>query len=353
MSKSGYSSRDLGELAEDTFSNLLKYWFGQNATNSCLSPDWQGVDLRTQIGSSRSKLETLHINWQIKSRSVEPKKSKIYGERAFRISIKKSEYNSIISACGSEDYFYLVLAKPNASLDELYRLNDIEKFSLYAVDVKQYVRAIKRKDKTTKFSSIFIPESNKLNLATMSLLWGSLWMDKMLGGLSKSIHYVSSDLWRYLTTSPYVDSVSRSDIQKGRKYYNEVRGNIDPLVSSNLNLIVGNVLSIAQLDYVLGGKRPSAYQSMTQEFLGDEVNLWLFFTPFRYYVLKNNRDYSVSDMVRIFPSPKIDTLSLIQRCAIFHVVMWHKLAGIYCECVTNDIDNTGDITSVPLKSQKK
>ncbi len=73
---------------------------------------------------------------------------------------------------------YLALAvqrDPATTPADLLVQVPLRRFDWYILDLKQYFDTLTEED---SFSAIYVPTSNRLNLAMFSLLWGSLWVSR-------------------------------------------------------------------------------------------------------------------------------------------------------------------------------
>lgn len=128
MSSSNFVIRpeDLGNIAEETFQEILKIWFGAMISITKDQPDRGGIDFRCIIHSESGVSHQVIMNFQIKARNIHPHESKVYKEPAFIFSLKPSEGRSIKRSLATQDPVFLVLAIPKINSPEI---TDI--FSIY------------------------------------------------------------------------------------------------------------------------------------------------------------------------------------------------------------------------------
>jgi hypothetical protein len=345
MVSSGYSARDFGDAAERAFEECIKYWFGNTIECGKLIPDRQGIDLRTQIRPVRNTGDALNVNWQIKARHILPNESRLYpGERVYRIDLSESEQRTLIDATSSADPTYLVLGIPAISGTEWDAQPSIDKFSWYAIDLKQYRTRILKRYPNASFQSVSIPLRNRLNLATVSLLWGSIWTSRISHSLNNDIPRLNHSLWSLLRQIAQPGALNREELDSLMREVTSVLSDIDPGSRAYLNLTLGNLTSVATLDVAAAEiGAPDSYLSYTSESLGDEINLWLFLNPIRSFTRRWQKFTTAHKFKRLFPVSPIASLPRSFRCTLFHILQWHKAASVSCEITKINLNAGKDI----------
>ncbi|MCP3960401.1 MAG: hypothetical protein GY719_21360 [bacterium] len=317
-------------------SKLLKRWFGlrPKAIISEDKPDRMGIDRRLTVVSPDDPSHNVFINWQAKARTLSPRYSRVFKEPAYVVYLSSSEARSLMAGRSQGDPLILALAIPRIPVTiDLMMTSPEQQFDWFAIDLDQYLRRIGISH-PDELKSIHVPIRNRLNLASASLLWGSLWFSRQVSALSHTI-FEADPFLRKLTETFLWDSGNSKALrdldlgQLARRYRRSLEG-IDPIDRPLLNFLYGTALAQAGISSTVARHgRIDSYLVYAVEALGEGVNLWLFSRQVRRF-LYFTRSACEGEYLRLFPVRGADLLALpeVVRCALSHVYRVHILKGV-------------------------
>lgn len=338
MLEKGRLSEELGRLAEDTFEELLKIWCGLDIIISKDEPDRMGIDRRCVFLSKNGPAHQVVINWQIKARSITPNISRIYKEPVFVLSLGKSEVNSLTTALSFGEPVYLALAIPSLiDLNKLLSERPEERFDWFVIDLRQYMTRCNVKLGKLP-NTIHIPKRNKINLASISLLWGSVWFSKMVNHINKRVVQVDPILLElaklFLWDGGNYKAINDLDLRVLPANYLKSLGEIPPNERYVFNFIYGTAIVQSAISNIIAKKgQIESYSVYAAEGLGEGINLWFFSRQVRSFLNFTTtvcgKEY-LNKYIRMFPVKVSDIMKIPKyiRCALFNAMRLHRTFGV-------------------------
>jgi len=331
---SGKRSERLGELAQAAFEELLIYTFGSDQIEcSSLTPDHQGIDLVTTIVSRHSWTNNVRLQWQVKARTSVPqfvRDGPFAGRLCYKVRLNRS---TIHVAMSSSDFTFVALGIPRANCDALLSMPAIQQFDWYAIDCAQALEGCER-SKVSRELELLIPVANVLNVATLSLLWGSVWTARQARPIVHACVTSGSpdvtDLLSVFRDPVVAPPRKRSARQIAR--YEEAAAGTRSADRTALNYQLGTAIAMQDIRESLNKRSviTGRYLSYANESLSEQVHTYLFSRWMREYLFRYVPSiYATSSYQRFFPTDllRLSSESRAFRCALYHAAAVHVLAG--------------------------
>lgn len=346
----GFKSQDINNVAKETFSDLVKIWMDKTGTNglSCLTPDPQNIDFVIDLPSIRSGMSSIQTFWQIVSTSHEQKKRwhPEFGTECFHINLSNKTISCLREISQLYKHFYLAFAHTTSDAEpyELYKKAPQERFEWYCVDLSQQLENDVQED------YIVVPDFNKLNLSTFSLLWSSLWVEKFYHPIySPAIIDVPNLMDVIRITHPYKNeafaefedwnSVSQKllvcERELGKTEYAKL----------SLPLGIGYSLEVIKKKLYNTSSKLNTIQNYCPESLYGMVNLWLFSRSYRSFMSVSGKVVNVENCnnnLRILPLPDDPkNISGIVKACLWHVVLLYSSLNVKVNIVYRPSNDAG------------
>lgn len=345
-----FKSQDINNVAKETFSDLVKIWMDKTETNglSCLTPDPQNIDFVIDLPSMRSGMSSIQTFWQIVSTSHEQEKRwhPEFGTECFHINLSNKTISCLREISQLYKHFYLAFAHTTSDAEpyELYKKAPQERFEWYCVDLSQQLENDVQED------YIVVPDFNKLNLSTFSLLWSSLWVEKFYHPIySPAIIDVPNLMDVIRITHPYKNeafaefedwnSVSQKllvcERELGKTEYAKL----------SLPLGIGYSLEVIKKKLYNTSSKLNTIQNYCPESLYGMVNLWLFSRSYRSFMSVSGKVVNVENCnnnLRILPLPDDPkNISGIVKACLWHVVLLYSSLNVKVNIVYRPSNDAG------------
>ena len=351
----GHESAYRGELAERTFTDMLRWWLSGTgaASPSQLIPDTQKVDIKVTIPSLWAGVENIETNWQIKATAQRPADvfHPVLRCRCFKYRMSKRDIQALREYSRSCPNLYIALAiqrDQDMVSSDLYSLPPAERFDWVAIDAKQQFEMANADE-----SAIYFPTQNRLNLATFSLLWGSNWVAKFFAPLQASALIEVSDLRdmvpRVFSKSGKLDDELLGDWNFLLRDLPKYRPKLDDQLFRQVNfrLGLGNALGIIRTQIYRAAGRLDEIRTYCPEALYGTTNLWLFSRTYHQFMETSTEVAdSAPDFInqRLLPLRDEDPEGVprILRCALWHVTIIYTILGAEVRIIMKPSQHAGD-----------
>ncbi|WP_158288429.1 hypothetical protein [Mucilaginibacter psychrotolerans] len=350
----GFEAQELGNIAENTFSDLVQIWLAGTGVNrpSRLTPDSQKIDFVVELPSLWKGMTSMRTHWQIKSSSQKFTKHRHpeLDSDCFHFSFRPNDLRSLKESVLQDEHFYLAFAHnvSNAQSSALLLLPPNERFVWYCIDLSQQM--IREGEE----NYLVIPEQNVLNLSTFSLLWSSLWVEKFYDALTSRTISEIPDLGKMIrrvypnsketNLSPVNWNVITNNLSKYEKEFEKKE-----FTKVSLSLGIGSLLeNITKKLYSKSGKLDTI-QTYCPESLYGTANLWLFAKSYHDFmgasgvVLEKGK---AGQNLRILPLPDDpERMSKLEKVCIWHIVLLYsalkvEVRIIYCPKIDAGSDHS-------------
>jgi hypothetical protein len=350
MNNRRLSPEDIGNFAEVTFEELIKYWL-EDVIITKDTPDRAGIDRRCLIPSTKGFHNQVAMNWQVKARSISIQNSRIYGEPCFTVKLRDRERKSLMNIASQNTPAFLALGIPTRTDFELLNTPLHERFHWYAIDINQYISK-KSASTSADVKSIQVPARNHLNLASLSLIWGSLWASKLISLLTSQI--IFKDPLLFDLASLFLQNAGRLESAEGfersslPKEYQTAIGHLPKTERIVANFFYGNAVFCHNIGKLI--KESSGvdfYKVYAAEALGEELNLWLFSRPYRRYLRLTaaaTPNKHADAYIRMLPSKWTDVRMMPRaiRCGFYLVMKSQGRFGVKTGIVDPLPEEPGD-----------
>jgi hypothetical protein len=333
----GRQSQDLGNVAEETFCNLIKIWLAKTDANdpSRFMPDSQKIDFVVELPSLWKGMPSIRTFWQVKSSSQRLTKYKHpeLDSECFHLPFKPKDFKSLKESVQQHEHFYLAFAH-NSSNAESFELRERplqERFEWYCVDLSQQLAGDGQEN------YLVIPVQNKLNLSTFSLLWSSLWVEKFYNPLNSRTA---------IELPSFENIVSRVYPKKHERTLGS--GNWDSLIKdlsryekdfekgefSKVSFALGIGCLLENINKKLYDASSSldTIQTYCPESLYGTANLWLFAKSYHGFMNASGQVLKIDGCgknLRILPLPnEPQKISGLIKACLWHIVLLYSALDV-------------------------
>jgi len=332
----GQQAQSFGSVAEENFYDLLRIWLDNTDANISyhLTPNSQ-IEFEVDLPSLRQGMPSVRTFWQIKS-SAQKLKKHLYHElksECFHLTFPKKAISSLREAARQHEHFYLAFAHDpsNARPSELCQRTTQERFEWYCVDISQQLV------NDTQEDYIVIPEQNKLNLSTFSLLWSSLWVEIFYNPLkSKTVIEIPNLMDIIRLTHPHgnesiLDLGNWDSLNKklfgfkrelGEREYSKI----------GFPLGIGNALEVIKKKLYDVSSDLNTIQTYCPESLYGTANLWLFSRSYHGFMTASSQVVKINkhnNNLRILPLPEDpQNISALVKACLWHIVLLYSSLNV-------------------------
>ncbi|GHH67348.1 hypothetical protein GCM10017673_14200 [Streptosporangium violaceochromogenes] len=354
--RSGQYAEQRGRIAERTFLDRVEWWLWNSGgpQPAQLAPDTQKIDYRIVVPSLWAQADSIPLNWQVKAtdRFLVAQDSPL-GYPCIRYEMRRHDLESLHEFSTSNSSLFLALAiqrNPQQVPNDLLLVPPPERFTWYALNLTEYFRRVEWRQLGR---ALFIPMQNRLNLATFSLLWSALWVDRFFGVLA------GPDLMsapRLRATIPRVfdrrESLLLTPTGDWDFLFKELprhQPELDPPMFRKVNFRLGlaGALSIIRKRMYDAADRLDVVRNYCPESLYGTANLWLFSSAYHHFMsttgeIAGERTDFVSQRLLPLPEDEIRETPRILLSTLWHVVLLYRALGTDVHLVTKPAQNAGD-----------
>lgn len=352
----GQEAEHRGHIAERTFQDMLEWWLtGSGAPRvSQIVPDTQKVDFRISMPSLWKNSENVTLEWQVKSTGrLEYVENSPLGSRCIKLGVKRRDLEGLFEFSRSGSPLMMALAvqrdasqRPN----DLLMVSPFERFDWWGLDLSQY---FSRTDWRSHSEAIYIPEQNRLNLATFSLLWGARWVAEYFSSLSGPELLVVPDLSRlipdFFHPQRSVDAIGASGWSMLEQQLPRFRGEFDPHTFSKISFQTGLAAGLSVIRHRMYDAADclDVVRNYCPESLFGTANLWLFSSCYHHFMRTSGeigagRDDYFSQRLLPLPSADIRDVPLIMLAALWHVLLVYRNLHTEVRLVQRPSSHAGD-----------
>ncbi|MCL2785167.1 MAG: hypothetical protein FWD55_07000, partial [Propionibacteriaceae bacterium] len=278
-----------------------------------------------ELPSLYAGVPAMQTYWQVKSSGKKMTKHVREGSEYLHLSLGKKTIDALRESARKHDHFYLAFAhnSTNEKPADLLRRVAQERFDWYCVDLSQQLT----EDGPEGY--IEIPEQNRLNLSTFSLLWSSLWVERFYSPLSgdflielptlqeqirlvypgRGENPIVPEDWNFLTRDmPKYEGIL------GKEKAQEI---IFPLG-------LGYALKVIEQKLYSAASELDAIQNYCPESLYGTANLWLFARSYHGFMEASGLvvKQGSGKNVRILPLPDDpENVSSLMKACLWHIVL--------------------------------
>ena len=329
----GWQSQDIDNVARETFINIIQAWLDKTGTSEPfrLVHNSQIIDIVIDLPSMQTGISSIQTFWQIKSSSQKLKKylHPEFESECFHLHFPQKTISSLKETLRQHEYFYLVFAHnpSNAQSYELYQRTPQERFEWYCVDLCQQLAG------DVQQNYIVIPDCNKFNLSTFSLLWSSLWVEKFycpqtsieipnLMEIIRLTHpyknecFLELEDWNILSKK-----LSFCERELGKTEYSKIAFPIG----------IGYALKVINKKLYDVSSNLTTIQNYCPESLYGMANLWLFSRSYHGFMTTSGQVVTEkhSSNIRILPLPdNPQNISGLIKACLWHIVLLYSSLNV-------------------------
>ena len=328
---------DIDEIAKETFNELMRIWLDRTNLNERIDrrTSLEGVDFVVDLPSMQPEMPPIQTFWIVKSalQKLERHLDSELQSWCFYITFSTKTINILREISQQYKHIYLAFAHNsiNANSTELYQCTPQERFEWYCIDLSQQFSCENYKD------YIVIPDGNKFNLSTFSLLWSSLWVEKFYNPLYSSKLIDMPNLLDIIRlTHPYKNEcvfeledwsslkhkLSICEKELGKNGYSEIA----------FPLGVGYSLEVIKKKLYETSSNLTTIQNYCPESLYGTANLWLFSRPYHNFMTTSGQVVALDKQnsnLRILPLPdNPQNISGLVKVCLWHIVLLYSSLNV-------------------------
>ncbi|WP_411080422.1 hypothetical protein [Streptomyces sp. cmx-18-6] len=321
---------------------------------SVMQPDTQKIDYVVRIPSLWSAADQVELRWQVKSTDRERAglvEDGPLGCASYRYRLGLKAVEGLYEASRSGNLLLALAVQRDSGVPahDLMYLPPAERFDWYVVDLNEYFRAV---DWRHQGGVIYIPEQNRLNLATFSLLWSAHWVAGFFSVLaSPDVIHVPDlvvDIGTVFNEKSSLEFVRRHEWDFLQSRLPQYRKEFDPEEFAKINFRTGmaGALGIIRERMYDAADCLDLVRNYCPESLFGTANLWLFSTCYHHFMkatcdIGRGREEFVSERLLPLPSADVRSAPRVLLVALWHVMMRYRALGTSVRLVTPPDEGAG------------